>query len=367
VALYVVSDLHLGESTLVSMFRDDEQGRRLAELCAHVAREPDSELVLLGDIFDVTAACPPRKGLTQFGVSLDVPIEDKPPRPLPAIVRSIRESNPVAFEALEALSAQARVTLVPGNHDRHLAEPGGREALDAADLPKVQIEPMAVRRVLDKWVVLQHGHLWDPSNATATGGGETMTAVIHHAMIPFLRHLAPRSNVHIDPARLVALRPEERVIPVLERWLKPGVFNRFIDALLELLVENGALARPLAWVTTPSLLRWRLKDDDDLWERAGQSALAVLEGARSLPGKPPPPDVLVLGHTHVMDWAVQDGRAQRLYVNLGTWSARATDAAGPMDATLPLLRIEADTRQLRAELFEYSSRWRTLQRFEVNR
>jgi len=70
-----------------------------------------------------------------------------------------------------------------------------------------------------------------------------------------------------------------------------------------------------------------------------------------------------------MDWAVHDGRpgVQRLYVNLGTWSARATDAAGPMDAALPLLRIEADTRQLRAELFECSNRWRTLQRFEVTR
>jgi UDP-2,3-diacylglucosamine pyrophosphatase LpxH len=369
VALYVISDLHLGESTLVSMFRDQDQGRRLAELCTHVAGEPESELILLGDILDVTAACPPHKGLTQFGVALDLPIEDKPPRPLPAILRSIRESNPIAFEALEALSGKARVTLVPGNHDRHLGEAGGREALDAAGLPAVQIEPMAIRRVLDKVVALQHGHLWDPSNATPTGGGEILTGVIHHALIPFLRHLAPRSNVHIDPGRLVALRPEERVIPVLARWLKQGVFERFIDALLQLLVENGALARPLAWVTTPALLRRRLKDDDDLWERAGASALAVLEGVRSLPGKPPPPDVLVLGHTHVVDWAVQDGRpgAQRLYVNLGTWSARATDAAGPMDPTLPLLRIEADVRQLRAELFEYSNRWRTLQRFEVTR
>src|SRR5437762_1909424 len=282
-ALFVVSDLHLGESTLASMFRDPEQGLRFADLCAGIARNPENEPVLLGDIFDLTAAHPPHKGPTA--------------------------------------------------------------------------------------VVLQHGHLWDPSCATPTGGGETMTAILHHAVIPFLRHLAPRSNVLINPDRVIALRPEERVVPVLERWLKPGVFERFIDAFLELLVENGALARPLAWVTTPSLLRWRLKDDDDLWERAGASAMAVLEGAKSLPGKPPPPDVLVLGHTHVMDWAVQDGRpgVQRLYVNLGTWSARATDAAGPMDAAMPLLRIEADSRQLRAELFDCARRWRPLQRFEVDR
>jgi UDP-2,3-diacylglucosamine pyrophosphatase LpxH len=369
VALYVLSDLHLGEGTAAAMFRDSDQGRRFIEVCTKVAEEPDSELVLLGDIFDLTAAIPPHKGLTQFGVSLDVPIEDKPPRPLPAVLRSIREGNPVSLQALEELAAKAKVTLVPGNHDRHLGEQGGREALDAAGLSKVAIEPMVSRRVLDKWVVLQHGHLWDPSNATATGGGETMTAVIHHAVIPFLRHLPPRTNVHIDPDRLVALRPEERVVPVLERWLKPGVFDRFVDALLEILVANGALARPLAWLTTPSLLRWRLKDDDDLWERSGASAMAVLEGAKSLPGKPPPPDVLVLGHTHVMDWCVQDGRpgVQRLYVNLGTWSARATDAAGPMDATMPVLRIDADRRQLRAEMFDCSRRWRTLQRFEVDR
>ena len=367
--LYVVSDLHLGESSLASMFRDSEQGHRFAELCAGIGRNPDSELILLGDIFDVTAGCPPHKGLTQFGVALDVPLEDRPPRPLPTIMKTIRESNPVALDALEALASEVRVTLVPGNHDRHLAEASGREALEAAGLGKLQVETQAVRRVLDKWVVLQHGHAWDPSNATPTGGGETMTAILHHAVVPFLRHVMPRSNVHIEPDRLVALRPEERVVPVLERWLKPGVYERFIDAFVELLVENGYLSRAVAWLATPAAIRSRLKLDDDLWERAGQTAISALEGQKALPGKPPPADVLVLGHTHVIDWAVVEGRpgVQRLYVNLGTWSARAVDAAGPMDATMPLLRIEADQRQLRAHLFDISSRWRTLQRFEVNR
>lgn len=368
-ALFVVSDLHLGESTLASMFRDAEQGQRFADLCAGIGRNPDNELVLLGDIFDLTAAHPPTKGVADFGRALEVPLEDRPPRPLSEIMRGIRESNPTALDALEALCAEAKVTLVPGNHDRHLGEAGGREALDAAGLSKVQIEPMAVRRVLDKVVVLQHGHAWDPANATPKGGGEIMTAVLHHAVIPFLRRLAPRSNVQIDPERVVALRPEERVVPVLERWLKPGVFERFIDALLEILVENGALSRPLAWLTTSATVRSRLKDDDNLWERAGASALKALEGARNLPGKPPPPDVLVLGHTHVMDWAVHEGRpgVDRLYVNLGTWSARATDAAGPVDATMPLLRIEADSRALRAQLLDVAGTWRTLQRFEVLR
>jgi UDP-2,3-diacylglucosamine pyrophosphatase LpxH len=281
----------------------------------------------------------------------------------------MRESNPVALGALEALASRARVTLVPGNHDRHLGESGGREALDEAGLGKVAIEAQAVRRLMDRWVVLQHGHAWDPANATPSGGGETMTAVLHHAVVPFVRHIAPRSNVQIDADRLVTLRPEERVVPVLERWLKPGVFERFVDAFLELLVENGYLSRAAAWVTTPSIIRSRLKMDDDLWERAGRTALAALEGQKALPGKPPPPDVLVLGHTHVIDWAVAEGRpgVQRLYVNLGTWSARASDAAGPTEATLPVLRIGADARKLRAELFDMSGSQRTFQRFEVDR
>jgi UDP-2,3-diacylglucosamine pyrophosphatase LpxH len=367
VALFVVSDLHLGERTLATMFRDLEQGQRFAELCAEVEKSPDPELVLLGDIFDLTAARPPAKGLADFARALDLPLEVRPPAPLPAIMRAIRECNPVALDALEALSEKVPVTLVPGNHDRHLGETGGREALDAAGLRKVRIENGAVRRVMDKIVVLQHGHAWDPSNATPTGGGETMTAILHHAVIPLLRHVAPRSNVHIDPDRVVALRPEERVVPVLERWLKVGVFETFIDAFLELLVVNGYLSRAASWLATPGLIRSRLKDDDDLWERSGRTAIDALEGSRPLPGKPPPPDVLVLGHTHVLDWAVHEGRVQRLYVNLGTWSALASDAAGPMDAIMPTLRLEADTRRLTAQLFDLSAKWRTLQRFEVNR
>ncbi len=156
--LFVVSDLHLSETTLACMFRDSEQGHRFAEVCTGIGRNPDNELVLLGDIFDLTAAHPPPKGLADFGRALDVPLEDRPPRPLPEIMSGIRECYPTALGALEAVSSEARVTLVPGNHDRHLGEPGGREALDAAGLSKVQIEPMAVRRVLDKVVVLQHGH-----------------------------------------------------------------------------------------------------------------------------------------------------------------------------------------------------------------
>jgi UDP-2,3-diacylglucosamine pyrophosphatase LpxH len=366
--LFAVSDLHLGESGLARMFHDQSQGMRFADLCSLVGRTPDGELLLLGDIFDVTAAIAPSRGLATFGRALGVPLQERPPRPLPGIMASIRDNNPVALDALEALCADASVTLVPGNHDRHLVGPEGRAALEAAGLGGLRVEEMAVRNVGDKTVVLQHGHRWDPSNATPTGGGEVMTSIIHHAVVPFLRHLGPRSNVAIDPDRVIALRPEERVVPVLERWLKPGMFERFVDAFVEILVENGYLSRAVAWLTTPDRIRAKLKNDDDLWERSGHAALQGLEGSRAIPGKPPPPDMLVVGHTHVIDWAVQEGRrtVQRLYVNLGTWAARASDAAGPVEATLPVFRLEAPVRgKVIATLRDLSNQGRLLQRFEV--
>src|SRR5207302_1899963 len=46
--LFVVSDLHLGQTGLARMFHDQSQGMRLADLCSIVARTHDSELVLLG-------------------------------------------------------------------------------------------------------------------------------------------------------------------------------------------------------------------------------------------------------------------------------------------------------------------------------
>src|SRR5437870_3831195 len=118
--LYAVSDLHLGEIGLARMFHDQSQGLRFADLCSHVARHDDVELILLGDIFDLTASFPPARGVASFARRLRVPSAERPPRTLAEICASIRENNPVALDALEALATDAKVTLVPGNHDRHL-------------------------------------------------------------------------------------------------------------------------------------------------------------------------------------------------------------------------------------------------------
>ena len=112
--LYAVSDLHLGDSSLARMFHDQSQGLRFAEMCSHVGRHDDGELILLGDIFDLTAAYPPARGLEGFYKALEVPHDPRTPPPLDRLCVAIRENNPVALDALEALSLDAKVTFVPG-------------------------------------------------------------------------------------------------------------------------------------------------------------------------------------------------------------------------------------------------------------
>jgi UDP-2,3-diacylglucosamine pyrophosphatase LpxH len=255
------------------------------------------------------------------------------------------------IEALASLSARVPVTLVPGNHDHPFGGDEGRAALDASGLERVAIARAVVREVADRNVVLEHGHELDADNAKPGGHGETLTRVLHHAIVPMLEHIPLRPNVNADPERLVALRPEERMVPILERWLDEETFERFTEALLGLLVDAGALSRIESWFATPKKLRQRLDDADDLWQEIGKQARGVLEGKEATANGAEDADLLVYGHTHVPDWLVDDvDRRQRLYVNLGSWTQRATDATGPFDETMPVLRISAPATGLRVDL-----------------
>src|SRR5205807_5097111 len=93
-----------------------------------MARDPRAEVVLLGDIFDFTAMNPPERGLPRFFEALGMPERTRPRRDVSRLCAAVRESNPRAIAALATLSQRVPVTLVPGNHDHHLA---GRDAAGA--------------------------------------------------------------------------------------------------------------------------------------------------------------------------------------------------------------------------------------------
>src|SRR5437762_5985813 len=366
VAVYVISDLHLDENDDARLFRDDRQGRALASLCEKIAHD-DAELVLLGDIFDLTAMTPPEKGLRRFFARLAVEAEPRPRRPVAALVSPGARANPLAIDALARLSERVRVTLVPGNHDHQLASAEGGVALAAVGL-RVERTRSVVRTIAGRTAVLQHGHEHDPGNAEPASGGEVMTQVLHQAVIPFLRAHGPQRNVRMDAARIVALRPEEAVISVLERWLDPKTFRRFFRAFLRLLAVNRKLPAPAAWLAgfvTVDRVRTAAERQDRLWERTAFTALYALRGKRKLPHGAPQPDVLVFGHTHVLDWAVQGRRdGDALYVNLGTWTERCFDASSPADTSLPLLVLDDAGGRLRVSLSVLARDADALQHFE---
>ena len=364
-AVFVLSDLHLDEEGQARLFHDERQGAKLAALCERIPRD-GAEVVLLGDIFDLTAMNPPPRRLERFFEELSVPAEPRPRRDLRRLCEAVRESNPRAVSALSHLSRRVPVTLVPGNHDHQFSSPGANEALAAIGLGSVRIEKLVVREMAGRRVVLRHGHELDPGNEKPGGPGEMMTASLHHAVIPFLHHHGGKRNVRIDPDRVVALRPEELAVPVLQRWLEPATFRKFFRAFLRLLGANGAIPRPAAWfapLLSSERMRRRIEEQDRLWQHCGRVALRALRGRGPL--SDPAPDVLVMGHTHVLDWAPQDGAApsEKLYVNLGTWTDRAADANSAPDTTLPVLELWAEGDRLRARLTDLDDDGGEMQQF----
>ncbi|GEJ58997.1 hypothetical protein [Anaeromyxobacter diazotrophicus] len=370
VTVYVVSDLHLDEDDGSRLFRDDVQGAPLAALCRRAVEER-AELVLLGDSFDLTSMMPPPRGLPRFARAMRVPLQPPPPRTLGDLLQAIRRSNPESMTALARVAQAGALTLVPGNHDHLLADRRAAEPLASVGLGAARVERSPVRALAGRTVVLQHGHAFDPSNARPGGEGEVMTRVLHQALVPYLQHHGARRHVRMSADRIIALRPEEIVVPVLQRWLEPADFDRLFRALVRLLADNGAVPRPVAWIRralSAERVRKRILEQDALWQRAGRAALAAVAGKRRLPHGAPEPDVLVLGHTHVLDWAVLEGRRRRpdrLYVNLGTWTQRAYDASSPPDASLPVLRLGGERGRLAATLHDLAGGEAELQRFEL--
>ena len=337
---FVVSDLHLDAEADGQLFHDRRQGKALEQLCEQVRQRPGAELVLLGDTFDFTAMLPPEKGLEDFSRKVGVAIEPPPRLSTGQMCARIARDNPIAMEALVRVAAEAPLWLVPGNHDRHLGEPGAAEALRHIGLGNARIARFVDRSLDGKSVVMVHGHEFDAGNAEACGPGESMTACLHNALLPFLRAHGARKHLRMEPDRLVALRPEEGVVTLLQRWLEPDVFRCVFGAFLDLLAENRYLPQALAFLARlvpPDRVRAKVEAEDRLWERTGATAVDCLRGKRRLPHGAPRPDLLVLGHTHMLDWAADFD--DRLYVNLGTWTERAADAMSPPDTTLPLLEL----------------------------
>jgi hypothetical protein len=136
----VASDLHLSAEASAETVRD------LAQL---LGNHPGHELILAGDVFNLSWEAPGRS-------------------PLEAVLALLRAFPSLSSTLRERLAAGNRLTFLAGNHDAGLMAPELRAALlDQLELTAgapLEIAPWFVRR---GGVHVEHGHFYDPDNAPA--------------------------------------------------------------------------------------------------------------------------------------------------------------------------------------------------------
>lgn len=136
--LLILSDVHLGKA--------GPKGPA-ADLARLLAESPDHELVLAGDVFDLSV--------------------DPPDRAAADSVVELLKLRPELCAALGAhLNRGSPVTLVAGNHDAAITAEPVRQALlslfGVSGAAKLSLAPWFVRR---GDIHIEHGHLFDPDNA----------------------------------------------------------------------------------------------------------------------------------------------------------------------------------------------------------
>lgn len=136
--ILVISDLHLGPAT--------PTGTEAAAVCL-LERYPSSELVCLGDLFDLSA------DISRLSAEKSV-------------VAHLARYSALAQAMRKHLATNGTITLVVGNHDAELGAAGMRgsilDHLGVSQSVDLAIEPWWIRR--GKFH-LEHGHVWDPDNA----------------------------------------------------------------------------------------------------------------------------------------------------------------------------------------------------------
>jgi hypothetical protein len=136
--LVVVGDVHFSHGGSL------ETGRDLGRL---VRRYPGSELILNGDIFNL---------------SLDAPTRD----PEESILSMLAAQTELLSALRMHLTSGGAVTFLPGNHDAALASPRLRapmlSLLELDDHAPLSVERWFLRR---NGVHVEHGHAYDPDNA----------------------------------------------------------------------------------------------------------------------------------------------------------------------------------------------------------
>lgn len=250
--LVVVGDVHLSHGS-----RRDT-GRALARL---VTAHPGAEIMLNGDIFNL---------------SLDAPERD----PLESALAMLR-AEPELRGALRAhLAGAGRLTLLPGNHDTAVADPEllppVRAWLELGDGARLAASRWFERRGK---IHVEHGHAYDPDNAPTHPLVRPSTATEPLGVALTRRFLAP--NRAFDFAHATEITPLEAITRATR------VFGARMPLLLgRYLVTAGRFCREAGW--RPELAREREQGDALLRGAAAELGLDA-ETLRALDADRPRP------------------------------------------------------------------------------
>lgn len=210
--LLIVSDVHLNYAT---------SAPHAADLARLIGEFPRAEIVLAGDVFDLS--------------------RDPPRRDSAASIVELLAHHRALFDAFHShLSTGGKVTLIAGNHDAAVADHRVRsallEALGLQENAPLETEPWFLRRGR---VHVEHGHLYDPDNAPAHP-----LALWSHATEPLgialtRRFLAPTGALDMAHAHettpLAALRRSVELFGARA----PIVVAQYFATAIRLCVEAG--------------------------------------------------------------------------------------------------------------------------------
>lgn len=252
-ACLILSDTHLSQ----------EHGRTTSSALASLLdRHRDAELILAGDIFDLSLE------------AARVPASD-------SLARVIAAHPPLRTALTQHLRRGSRVTFVPGNHDAALTNPAAVDALrvclEASDERRLTVSPWFLRR---GDVHVEHGHLYDPDNAPnhPLGGHDPGTEPLGTALMR--RFVAPNDAIVFAHAHETT--PVSGLATAFRLWgaRAPVVVARYFATAFRLCADAGRGARAFE----PELRR----GSDELQAHAAATGLSAECITRLLAAAPKP-------------------------------------------------------------------------------
>ena len=331
---FVISDLHLMDRQEPFLFNAKKE-LAFEKLCQQM--KPSDQLILAGDIFDLTGMTPCRVGQAEFFQEVvpahlqDLPLIQRcsEVRSTEDLLSSTEKMFPSFFSCLRKLARQHQLIYIPGNHDCAFLLPEGRQALqNVLGVSEGDIQWNSTVLIGNR-VAVVHGNQFDPANRTEQGcqnPGFIFTSGLYHAVLPALKMLG------VDPvmiAALPAVRPEEESITGMQLYLSNEDCKKVLLGFARLLQKNdffsGSAAVPSWFLShsfpfissiirrkiTPERVRSILPKEVDIIRKARVGSEKLL--VKLIRNNPELQNaVIVSGHTHELD-------STSRYVNLGTW------------------------------------------------